>query len=54
MSKYYATITNVKTGNQFTIGEYSEKELQKTLNEIQKTGFENLDNCSVDVQKVEI
>ena len=53
MRKWYAVITR-KNGTQFTIGEYSEKDIQKTLRIINRTGFANLDECSVEVYSVEI
>ena len=52
MIKWYATITNLKNGEQFTVGEYSQKDLQKTLKDIQKIGRANLDDCQVDVYTV--
>ena len=54
MIKWYATITNLKTGRQFTVGEYSEKDLHKTLNDVQKVGRENLDECQVYIYTVQI
>lgn len=54
MTKYYATITNLRTGRQFEIGEYSEAALRKTLDVIHKTGYENLDECRVTVYTAEI
>lgn len=54
MIKWYATITNIESGNQLTVGEYSKKALQKTLRDIQKRKIENLDKCQVDVYTVQI
>lgn len=53
MKKWYAIITR-EDGTQFTIGGWSEKEIQKDLRNIHKTGFANLDKASVDVYSVEI
>ncbi len=53
MFKWYASIRNLKTGRSFEIGERSEAALQKTLREIQRKGYENLDDCSVYIYKEE-
>lgn len=51
MKKYYATITR-KDGTQLTIGEYSKKEIQKTLKDIHKKGIVDLDKASVNISVV--
>lgn len=53
MKKWYATVTR-EDGTQFDIGGYSEKEIRKDLNKIQKSGFADLEKCSVDIHTVAI
>ena len=53
MRKWYATITR-EDGTQFDIGGYSEKEIRKDLNQIQRTGFADLEKASVEIYTVEI
>lgn len=53
MKKYYAIITK-KDGSQFTIGGYSEREIQKDLKDIHKSGFANLDEASVEIYSINI
>lgn len=53
MTKYYATITNEK-GEQMTVGEYSEKDMRKTLEAINKEGRFDLEKCMVNIEKVEL
>ena len=53
MKHYYATITNRVTGRQFEIGAWSEKELRRDLEDIHRSGSENLDDCCVYIYEEE-
>ena len=46
---WFAAVTNLKTGRQFEVGGWTEDELRESLTEIQETGYENLDDCVVDI-----
>lgn len=52
MKKYFAAVTDLKTGRQFEVGAWSEEELQNDLREIHRTGYANLDECIVDIYTV--
>lgn len=53
MMKWYATITRAD-GTQLTVGEYSDRQLRKTLHKIHVSGLANLDESSVDIYTVTI
>lgn len=47
MKKYYAWIINWETGRGFEIGAWSMENLRADLERIHKTGFADLEKCSV-------
>lgn len=53
MIKWYAAITR-EDNTKFCIGAYSEKDLRKDLDQIQKTGFADLEKASVEIYTVNI
>lgn len=53
MTKWYATITNRKSGKQITVGEYSENNLRKTISNMIKMGMVD-DSWCFDIYTVSI
>ena len=53
MKKWYAWVINWETGKGLEIGAWSLDALKSDLDEMHKTGFVNLDKCSVRFYSVE-
>ncbi len=48
MKRFFAVVTNPKANRQFEVGAWSEEELKESLDEIRRSGYEDLDECIVD------